>query len=207
VLRARSAVRSHPGWVIPYAFLMVAGALLMLLLWAAWQPEGMETYLIVPFDGSPAAQAVLQRAADAAHECGRYPHLLVATVGVGPQVLADALADARVRAGAQAAVTAQYLRPSDPIGALHARIAALPDVTVVAPIGERGSAPWYAQACQLGGLDVAMMLFSLRPSEHGGQAVPAAVHTQHRLAHRLPAPLRALTRRLSGHGEPQVPAC
>lgn len=123
-------------------------------------------WIVVPYDGSPAARAVLRQAARAATRAvGLYHGIVVATVGLEPGALEVLLAETAARTGRALPARIHWLSPTDPIGALRALLAGMPDATLAVPLGGRGRAPWFGQACRLGDLAARTMVFFLTPRE------------------------------------------
>ena len=126
----------------------------------------MRAWIVVPYDGSPAAQSALRRsAAVVARAAPRYCGLLVATVGLDPSALDGPVAEATEIVGPGLPVRVHWLTPADPIDALRWLCADAADAILAVPLGERGRAPWYARACRPGQVDAAMMLFFLTPRD------------------------------------------
>ena len=131
----------------------------------------MDRWLVVPYDGSAAAHATLRRAAavvataHAHRSCG----LLLATVGLERPALAGPVAEVAervgpARVGPAGPVAVVWLSPADPIGAFHVLLAAT-DATLAVPLGGRGRAPWYAEACRASDASARTMLVFLTPRE------------------------------------------
>ncbi|MGD9890993.1 MAG: hypothetical protein AB7R89_24065 [Dehalococcoidia bacterium] len=128
----------------------------------------MKTWIILPYDDSPAARATLRHAAQRAQgvpEQTRYEGVVVATTGVDPDGLDRLLGELRAIAGPDVALELCLLDAGDPIGDFHRLVAACPDAVLAAPVGATGRAPWFAEACRLSELDHTLMLFLLRPAE------------------------------------------
>jgi hypothetical protein len=126
----------------------------------------MQRSIVVPFDGSAEARAALRRAVSAAAQAGGlYGAVLIGTVGLEPADLEDPLEDARRVAGPDLKVEVRWLNPADPGGSLRLLLQRAPNATLAAPVGARGRAPWYAQACRASDAAPRTMLFFLTPRE------------------------------------------
>jgi hypothetical protein len=125
--------------------------------------RSMHTWIILPYDDSPVARAALHRAAYAAG--ASLAGVVLATAGVDPSGLDRLARRAQVIAGRDLPLEVRLLDAGDPIGDLHRLAATLPEAILAAPLGVAGCAPWYAEACRLGGLDHALMLFRISPRE------------------------------------------
>jgi hypothetical protein len=126
----------------------------------------MQRSIVVPFDGSAEARAALRRAVSAAAQAGGlYSAVLIATVGLEPAELEGPLERARRGAGPDLHVEVRRLNPADPGGSLRLLLRRAPDATLAAPVGARGRAPWYADACRASDAAPRTMLFFLTPRE------------------------------------------
>jgi hypothetical protein len=151
----------------------------------------MKRWIILPYDRSPVARAALRHAGRAVESGDAYSAdagVILVTAGVDPSDLDALLDEAQPIAGARVPLELRLLDPGDPIRSLHRIVASMPDAVLGAPLGGRGSAPWYAEACQVSGLDRTMMLFLISPHElREFEVVP---HERRRLG----SPVRALLR-------------
>src|SRR5215216_2699217 len=121
--------------------------------------------IVLPYDGSPPARALLRRAAAAVGRGGgRYDGVLVATVGLEPGALTGPLEEARRIAGPDVAVRLHWLPPGDPVGALR-RLVESSGATLAVPLNGRGRAPWFAHACRVAEVDATVMIFPLKAHE------------------------------------------
>jgi hypothetical protein len=163
----------------------------------------MKTWIIIPYDDSPAARATLRHVAQEARSnrgVARYHGVMLATAGVDPAALEHLGAEARAIAGAGVFLEVRLLKAGDPIGDFDALTASYPVAVLAAPIGVAGNAPWYTEACRFAGQDHALMLFFIRPQELKTLAqprrrhhAPSAMRTRVRaLAHRSVSLLRTL---------------
>jgi hypothetical protein len=128
----------------------------------------MKSWIILPYDDSPAAQARLRHAAQQATDVSgvsRYHGVVVATTGVDPDVLDRLLCELHAIAGPNVALDLRLLHAGDPIGDFRRLAAAFPDAVLTAPIGAAGWAPWFTEVCRFADLDHTLMLFFIRPAE------------------------------------------
>ncbi len=126
----------------------------------------MRTWIILPYDGSPVARVTLRRAAEAVRkDGGQYAGVILATAGVDPGALDAWVREAEEVAGPDVPLEIDLLDAGDPLGAFDALVDAYPDAILAGPIGARGNAPWYADACVLGGRSHGLMLFFVAPAE------------------------------------------
>lgn len=123
-------------------------------------------WILIPYDDSPVARAALHQASHSVRTSGGvYAGILLATTGVDPAALDALTSRALEAAGREVPVDVCLLDPGDPLGALDRLIDGLPDVTLAAPLHAAGNAPWYAEACALGGKGHPLMLFFLPQKE------------------------------------------
>jgi hypothetical protein len=149
----------------------------------------MKRWIILPYDRSPLARAVLRYAADL---CGNppaeapYAGVLIATTGVDPAALGELVQEAAQIAGPDVPLEMRLLDAGDPIGSLQRLAATQPDAVFVAPLSPHvvtGHAPWYAAACREGGINHTLMLVNitqkdiqrLQEESHGGHRVGGPV--------------------------------
>jgi hypothetical protein len=131
----------------------------------------MTRWIIVPYDRSAVARAVLRHAARLYVETpGEAPYagVLLATAGFDPTELCEVVQEATHITGPAVPLEVRLLDAGDPIGALQRLAAPLPDAVFVAPLGLHGiagRAPWYAEACRQGGIDHTLVLFNIMPKE------------------------------------------
>lgn len=126
----------------------------------------MRRWIILPYDASPLAKAMLRKTADQMRR--GYAGVLLAMAGVDPSQLDLLTRDAQAIAGPDMALEVRLLNAGGPIADLHELIAAVPSAVLAAPLGVRGAkggAPWYTEACRLGGLDHTLLLFFITPEE------------------------------------------
>lgn len=157
----------------------------------------MDECIILPFDGSPPARIALRRAVEAAQAgTAGYSHVLVATVGVERTTVVRLLKAAHKRGGLLVPFEVRFLDSVDPIGAWYDLLGSMPEATVAAPVGAKGTAPWYAEACRPGALPHKMMLFLLR--EQDVQRLANQIRHQAGLPEASHGGLLARLRRLRG---------
>jgi hypothetical protein len=157
----------------------------------------MKTWILLPYDASPLAKFALRKAAAHARDGGTSPYagVLLATAGIDPTRLDRLTEEAQAVAGADVALEVRLLNAGDPIADLRALAASVPSAVLAAPIGLRGvkgSAPWYAAACRLGGLDHTLLLYFVTPEEI--RKFEEEVDGRHRVGGPLARVLRACAR-------------
>ncbi len=159
----------------------------------------MTRWIILPYDESPLARAVLHRAAGMARDGdggSPYSGVMLAVTGIDPAAVGTLVREAEQIAGADVPLEVRLLDAGDPIGALQTLVAAQPEAVFVAPLGLHGitgRAPWYAAACRQGGIDHTLVLFNITPQEialiqedsHGGHRVDRPVARLFRARARL----------------------
>ena len=124
----------------------------------------MGEWLVVPYDRSAAAHATLRRAAAVVATAHRSCGLLLATVGLERPALTGPVAEAAAMVGPARTVAVAWLNPAAPIDAFYALLAET-DATLAVPLGGRGRAPWYAEACRASDVAARTMLVFLTPRE------------------------------------------
>jgi hypothetical protein len=149
----------------------------------------MPRWIILPYDQSPLAQAVLRRAARMCREApdvAPYAGVMLATTGIDPADVGRVVREAADVAGLDMPLEVRLLDAGDPIGSLQRLAATQPDAAFVAPLcphGITGRAPWYAAACRQDGVDHTLVLFHITDKEidevqeasHGGHRVGGPV--------------------------------
>jgi hypothetical protein len=126
----------------------------------------MNTWIILPYDGSPVARAALRRAARLVESGdGRYAGVMLATTGVDLLALDTLMAEAQEITGSAVPLELRLLAAGDPISDLQRLTAATPEAMLAAPLRPTGCAPWYAEACRHGGPSNTLVLFFLTPKE------------------------------------------
>lgn len=159
----------------------------------------MNSWILLPYDGSPVARAALRRAAclmGSSPSHARRAGVILATAGVDPSALTGLLSEAQATAGPNTSLEMRLLAPGDPVGDFRHLVATLPYVTVAAPMGAAGWAPWYTEACRIGGLDRATMLFFVKPRDL--EEFEEVVHVRPGVGRTLSALLRAGARLCAG---------
>lgn len=156
----------------------------------------------MPYDASPLARAALVRAARAVRNADEpYTGIILATAGIDPSEIDALVCDAQATAGEDVPLEVRLLSPGDPLGALRRLSGDLPDAVLAAPLCARvhGRAPWYADACVLGGRNHSMMLFfiGLEEIRRFDQAAP-----RHRRATSVPAAVKGVIHERPGLGGP-----
>ncbi len=153
----------------------------------------MNTWIILPYDASPLAKVTLRLAAGYAHGASAfYAGVILATAGVDPTELDLLVREAQSVVGVGVPLEVRLLNAGDPIADLQALAASLPSAVFAAPIGIRGAtgrAPWYAEACRLGGPDHTALLFFVTPEKI--RTFEEESDGRHRMGGRLGAVLRA----------------
>jgi hypothetical protein len=158
----------------------------------------MSRWIILPYDNSPVARATLHRAAKAVRQTGTcYAGLLLAVAGIDPADLNELAREACMVAGPGVLLDVVLLTPGDPLGDLARLIASRPDAVLAAPLGARGTTPWYREACKAEGIPCVLMLFFLQPAEVRRFAAAADVQSQ-------PGVLRQCLERMRGWFRPSA---
>ncbi len=124
-------------------------------------------WIVLPYDGSPAARAALRHTAELVRVSSSQPAgVMLAVAGADPALLEPLLRSARAAVGADVVVEARLLAAGDPGGALRRLATELPGVTLAAPIGLRGEGAWYPQAVRaaLRGWPRPAFAFYVRPA-------------------------------------------
>lgn len=154
----------------------------------------MKPWIIMPYDASPVARAALRRAARSTYAGDeQYAGVILAAAGVDPSALGGLVHDAQEVAGPDVPLEVRLLNAGDPIGALHDFAESVPNAVLAAPLGARGNAPWYADACAFGPTSHTTMLFFMTDKEIEKEAARLAEETSggHRLGSVVGAVLRA----------------
>jgi hypothetical protein len=157
----------------------------------------MLPWIILPYDASPVARAVLRRAGRTVQDRpGEQGGLILAVAGVDPLELGVVLADAQAVAGPDVPLEIRLLAPGNPIGSLQEFADSLPDASLAAPLGVngKGCAPWYLNACRNGGLSHQLILFYLRPEEISAFEFAEEGHERRRMGGPVGSVLRACAR-------------
>ena len=134
----------------------------------------MERTIVVPYDGSPTARAVLRRAAAAAAAAQLYCCLVIATVGLEPADVDDTVVEATRVAGPGLPVQISWLRPADPLGSLRRLLADASDASLAVPLSGRERSPWYGEACRASDVAARTMIFFVGPRDLEAAGVRAA---------------------------------
>jgi hypothetical protein len=126
----------------------------------------MKPWIIMPYDASPVARAVLRRAAQAMQEGNQlYAGIILAITGVDPSTLGHLVQDAQHVAGPDVPLEVRLLNAGDPIGALRHFAESVPNAVLAAPLRAQGIAPWYADTCAFGPTSHTTMLFLMTDKE------------------------------------------